>query len=501
MTTGDRRYVAALQAEQLKRWARRSLRAFVEQAWPMLEPTTPFLPNWHIDLICEYLEAVTAGDVKQLVINIPPRYMKSLLVSVMWPVWEWLQSPESRWVFVSHSERLAVQFSLDRRELLLAPWYRSLCGDRVRLMHDQNEKTEYRNTHRGRMVATSIGGTVTGKGGNRIVVDDPHTPLAVESDAVRARVIEYFLRTLSTRLDDKQRGATVLVMQRLHAQDLTAVCLDLGYTHLCLPAEAERRTIIDFPRSERIVTREMGDLLWPAREGPGEIAQRRIELGAYAFSGQYQQTPSPRTGGMFKRNWWRFYDELPGDLEEIGQSWDLAMKGGADHDFVVGLVAGRRGANIYVVDRHKAQEHVSETLRSIRRVYRQYPKTRTILVEDSANGPAVVDLLRDEIRGIIPVKPQGGKIERAAACAPTVEAGNVYLPRATAQNGRRIPGRVWVDDFIEQLAAFPMGAHDDDVDAFTQLLLRWRRRPGVSSGEIIRRMLVHGGGEPFRRPR
>ena len=492
MTTGDRRYVAALQAEQLKRWARQSLRGFVEQAWPLLEPTTPFLPNWHIDLICEYLEAVTVGELKQLVINIPPRYMKSLLVSVMWPVWEWLQSPESRWVFVSHSERLAVQFSLDRRELLLAPWYRGLCGDRVRLMQDQNEKTEYRNTHRGRMVATSIGGTVTGTGGNRIVVDDPHTPLAVESDAVRERVIEYFLRTLSTRLDDKQRGAIVVVMQRLHAQDLTATCLDLGYIHLCLPAEATSRTTITFPRSGRVVTRAPGDLLWPAREGPEEMAQRRVELGAYGFAGQYQQSPSPRTGGLFERGWWAFYDDLPTGVDAGIQSWDLSVKGGPGHDFVVGLVAAGRGADIYLVDRVKAQLSFPDTLAAIRQTCRQYPSARTILVEDTANGPAVIDTLRHEIQGIIAVQPQGDKVQRATACAPRVEAGNVYLPRPTGPTERRLRARAWVDDFIEQLAAFPLGAHDDDVDAFTQLLLRWH--PRRMSPEMVSRCLRAGSG-------
>ena len=259
MTTSDRRHLAALQAEQLKRAAERSLRAFVEQAWPILEPTTPFLPNWHIDLLCDYLEAVTAGECARLVINMPPRYGKSLIVSVCWPVWAWIRRPESRWVFTSYAEALAVQHSLDRRTLLLSPWYQGSWGRHVQLT-DQNEKTEYWNSRRGRMLATSIGGTVTGKGGNHIVVDDPHTPRYAESDTVRQHAIEYFLRTLVTRLDDKRLGTIVVVMQRLRTGDLTATCLDLGYTHLCLPAVAEMRTTHRFLRSARAVTREIGDL-------------------------------------------------------------------------------------------------------------------------------------------------------------------------------------------------------------------------------------------------
>ena len=308
--TKDARYLAALQAEQLKRVAERSFPAFVRQAWPILEPTTAFLPNWHIDLVCEYLEAVTAGEIRRLVINLPPRYGKSLLVSVLWPVWEWIRHPATRWVFTSYAESLAGQHSQDRRTLLQSPWYCRHWGPRVSLTHP-TEASEYWNAQRGRMLATSVGAAVTGKGGNRIVVDDPHTPLGAESAAQRHRVIEYFRRSVATRLDDKQRGAIVVVMQRLHAQDLTATCLDLDYTPLCLPAEATSRTTITFPRSGRVVTRAPGDLLWPAREGPEEMAQRRVELGAYGFAGQYQQSPSPRTGGLFERGWWAFYDDLP----------------------------------------------------------------------------------------------------------------------------------------------------------------------------------------------
>ena len=495
--THDLRHLAALQAERLKRAAERSLRAFVEQAWPILEPTTRFLPSWHIDLLCDWLEAVTEGECPRLVINLPPRYGKSLIVSVCWPTWEWVRRPDTRWVFTSYAEALAVQHSLDRRTLLQSPWYQGHWGSRVRLT-DQNEKTEYWNHRRGRMLATSIGGTVTGKGGNRIVVDDPHSPLHAESDAYRQRAIEYFLRTLLTRLDDKRQGAIVVVKQRLHTGDLTATCLDLGYKHVCLPAVAETRTTIHFPRSPRVITREVGDLLWPAREGREEIAQRRLELGAYAFAGQYQQSPSPRSGGLIKRHWWRYYDELPNGIEEVVQSWDLTVKGGAGHDYVVGLVAGRRGADIYLIDRYKAQEGFQETLHSIRRMCKRYPAARRILVEDTANGPPVIATLRHEIRGIIPVKPKGGKFERASACTPAIEAGNVYLPRPTAPNGRRIPERAWVDDFIEQLAAFPKGAHDDDVDALTQLLLQWNRS---SPPGMIARMLRAGRGGPPARPR
>jgi hypothetical protein len=205
----------------LTRQAEASLRVFVQQAWAILEPQTPFLPNWHIDLISEYLEAVSAGQITRLVINLPPRYMKSLLVSVLWPVWEWLHTPHTRWLFASYSESLAAQHSLDRRTVLQSAWYQDRWGSRFQLTADQNEKTECRNDRRGSMTATSVGGTATGKGGNRIVVDDPHNPTQAESDRQREQANTFFLTTLSTRLDDKRDGAIVLVMHRLHTRDLT----------------------------------------------------------------------------------------------------------------------------------------------------------------------------------------------------------------------------------------------------------------------------------------
>ena len=183
------------------------------------------------------------------------------------------------------------------------------------------------------------------------------------------------------------------------------------------------------------MTRAPGDLLWPAREGPEEMAQRTVELGAYGFAGQYQQSPSPRTGGLFERRWWAFYDDLPTGVDAGIQSWDLSVKGGPGHDFVVGLVAARRGADIYLVDRVKAQLSFPDTLAAIRQTCRQYPSARTILVEDTANGPAVIDTLRHEIPGIIAVQPQGDKVQRATACARASKPGTSTCPGRPARPG------------------------------------------------------------------
>jgi predicted phage terminase large subunit-like protein len=462
-----------LQSALLKREATQSLYSYVRQAWCILEPGMPFLPNWHIEYVVEHLEAVTAGQITRLLINLPPRYMKSLLASVLWPTWEWIQAPHRRWIFTSYAESLSSKHSVDRRTIIQSPWYQRLWGDQVRLASDQNVKNEFLNTRRGHMIATSIAGSTTGKGGNRIVVDDPHNPTQAESDAQREAELAYFSRTLSTRLDNKKDDAIVVVMQRLHERDLAALCLDLGFTHVCLPAEAEIPTRLVFPRSLRVHNFFTGDVLWPAREGPAVLANQKVLLGSAGYAGQYQQRPAPAGGAIFHRDWFRFYDELPSGLE-IAQSWDMAFKDNKGNDYVVGLVAGRCDADIYVIDRVKGQWAFSESCRQVEALSRRYPDTRTILIEEAANGPAIIDALTHRIPGIVAISPEGGKLARAQAAQPRVEAGNIYLPNPRP-HGSLIPQRAWVEDFLYQLTLFPQGAHDDDVDAFTQLLVRWQR--------------------------
>jgi hypothetical protein len=206
-------------------------------------------------------------------------------------------------------------------------------GTRVRLASDQNEKREFLNRRRGHRAVTSIGGSILGKGGNRIVVDDPHNPTQAESDTQRDAALRFFSRTRSTRLDNKNTDAIVVVMQRLHERDLAALCLDLGFTHVCIPAEAEVPTRLVFPRSGRVVERAVGDILWPERENAVVLAQQRQLLGSSVYAGQYQQRPAPAGGAVFKREWFKFYDDLP-LVSRVAQSWDMTYKDSASSDYV-----------------------------------------------------------------------------------------------------------------------------------------------------------------------
>lgn len=442
----------------------RRLSNFTRFAWPVIEPATEFLSNWHIDAISEYLEAVTAGQITRLIVNVPPRYMKSISVSVMWPTWSWIKNPALRWIFSSYSQSLATKHSVDRRTVIESGWYQEHWSDRFQLAGDHNLKTEFLNDHRGHMISTSVGGAATGKGGDILVVDDPVNPKEAASDVIRESANTWFDRTFYSRLDNKKKGAIVVVMQRLHEKDLTGHLMGTGdWEQLKLPAEAENRQVIHFPMSGRKVERDEGDILWPEREGRDELEKAKRAMGSYGYAGQMQQDPSPSEGGLFKRQWWKFYRVLP-QLDQQLQSWDCAFKETNSSDYVVGQVWGRTGANFYLCDQVRDRMNVLATMRSIETMTAKWPRAIEKLVEDKANGPAVIQMLEQKVPGLIAVNPEGGKVVRAAAVSPLVEAGNVWLPHPDIAP--------WVHDFIEELSKFPNGENDDQVDGCSQALTR-----------------------------
>jgi predicted phage terminase large subunit-like protein len=473
--------------------ATRRLRDLVLQAWAVVEPSTPFVPGWHIDAIIEHLEAVTLGQIRNLLINVPPRHMKSLLVSVLWPAWEWIRFPERRWLYSSYGAQLSIRDSIKCRRLIESPWYQARWGDRFALTSDQNTKGRFDNNRSGYRLATSVGGAATGEGGDRIVCDDPHNVQEAESDSVRKSTVDWFDVVMSTRVNDPKTSARVVVMQRCHQQDLSGHLLEQGgWEHLCLPAEYEssrRATSIGFvdPRQNH------GELLWPERFGPVEMESLKRSLGSYATAGQLQQRPSPAEGGLLKRHWWRYWQprganlppvvvrladgsqqsiaavDLPYRVDEQIQSWDCAFKDLETSSYVVGQLWGRVGSAYLLGDQIRARMDCPTTVKAVRELSRRYPGCLAKLIEDKANGSAVIQMLQHELPGLLPVTPQGGKVARAAAVSPLIEAGNVYLPHP-----QHAP---WVNDFVEECAAFPNGAHNDQVDAMTQALLRWNMPP------------------------
>jgi predicted phage terminase large subunit-like protein len=439
-----------------------------------LVESAPFVPGWHIDAVTDHLEAVSRGQIRNLLITIPPRHTKSTLVSVMWPCWEWIDHPEIRWLFASYAESLSIRDNVRSRRLIQSPWYQTNWGDRFQFAGDQNQKGRIETDHTGHRIAVGTGGSATGEGGDRLVIDDPHNIAEVESTQVRKGTLDWFDQVWSTRANDPKTTARVIIMQRSHCDDLAGHVLEQGgWEHLSIPTEYEgdkRKTVIGWsdPRKQE------GELLWPERFGPPEIAEAKRTLGSFAYAGQYQQRPVPATGGVWKKDWFRFYRraDLPEKFDIVVASWDCTFKDLKTSDFVAGQLWGRKAADFYFLDQIHGRLDFPATLQSIRGLNaRAHYVVRAVLVEDKANGSAVLATLRREIPGMIAINPEGGKESRAAAVAPMIEAGNVLLPLAEEQP--------WVEDTMLEFCMFPAAKHDDRVDAASQALnwLQSKRNP------------------------
>jgi predicted phage terminase large subunit-like protein len=457
--------LAALEGAQGDRIRAKDLKSFVHAAWPILEPASPLQWNWHLDLLCEYLTAVKEGLFRRLIINVPPRSMKSLLCTVFYPVWRWCTEPQRRFMFVSYSDELSTDHSVFRRNVLSSEMYRAGCGYQVRFSKDQNLKTQYENTKRGVMYSTSITGSATGKGCDELIVDDPINPKKAFSDLERDAVNRNFDATFRSRLNDPANGVILVIMQRLHDDDLTGHLLKQepnSWTHLKLPAEFEQDETWTFPITGLPFPVKAGDLLWPERFSRGVLADLKTALGSWSFAGQYQQSPAPLQGGIIQRKWIQYYRELPAATGSVRwlQSWDCSFKETRDSDYVVGQVWCRIGSAHYLVDQIRERMDFVRTKQAIQQMTARYPQATAKLIEDKANGPAVISSLRSVIPGIIPVTPKDSKVGRLSAVSPLFEAGNVFLPEAR-----------WTADFVEELTRFPNTGNDDQVDACTQALL------------------------------
>jgi predicted phage terminase large subunit-like protein len=517
-----------------KRACEKSLLTYVRDAWPVLEPVTPFLLNWHHEALAEYLEAVTAGQIKRLVINVPPRHTKSRMVSVLWPTWCWARAPgdrlsendilsgaASRWIFASYADELSTEHSRDRRTVLESPWYQRRWGDRVAFSRDQNRKTNYQNAARGAMFAVSIAGAAgLGAGGDAIIIDDPHDTKSAESEADRKAAIETFRSTLSTRHNDKKRGVIVVIMQRLNELDLAGYVLELGgWEHLKIEGECEERRVYSLPRSHRRVIRETdhteihapdgallarledGGLLWPAREGPKEIAERKLNLGSVGFAAQYQQRPAPKGGALFKAHWWRYWRAMP-QLSRIVMAMDTAYEEGDDNSYSNIDIWGESPIGFVLVDNWHYRVEFPELKRaSIWMAAKWNPEV--ILIEARASGRSLAQELKrplpvgsnePALHANIPIEmiePEADKYTRAVAVTPLPEAGLVWLPDPSlpAVPGFAPDGYVWVVDYRKELELFPAGRLNDRVDTLVHALTYLRGHGNIV--DFYRRLQQH----------
>lgn len=457
--------------------AERSLADFTRQAWHVIEPATLMLWNWHLDAISEHLEAVTAGEITRLVINMPPRHMKSIAVSVCWLAWEWIAHPARRWVFSSYAHALALRDSLKTRRLIMSPWYQARWGDRFKLTGDQNAKERFENSATGFRLATSVGGIGTGEGGDLIISDDPHNVKEAESETVRESTLEWWDQTMSTRLNDPRTGAFVIVMQRVHEKDLTGHVLEQGgYVHLCLPAEFERAHIYPMTNWPGVTVKDPrkreGELLWPERFDRKSVDELKVRLGSYGASGQLQQRPSPAEGGVYKRAWFRRWQAgaLPRFIRLIW-SWDTAVSEEDTAAFTVGGLWGEAEAGFFRLAHFRARVEYPELKAAVRDCYNRR-QTAAILVEDKSSGQQVVqELKRVDLSPLGEPKPvklpvigvkvtRNDKLVRARAVSPLAEAGLVWIPEEAE----------WVEPWLHEVCTFPNSEYADQVDEMSQAL-------------------------------
>ena len=435
---------------------------FIARSFKTVDPATMYERNWHIELIAEYLEAVRQQKIRRLIINMPPRALKSICVSVAWPAWLLGHEPSTKVMSASYSAGLSVKHALDTRLILNEGWYRRLFPE-LHIAAGQNEKHKLVTTQRGFRFATSVGGTATGEGGDILIVDDPLHPLQAMSQTERSYTNRWFDQTFSTRLNNKKEGGIVVVMQRLHPEDLSGHLLAKGgWEHLCLPAKTENSTFFDL--CDVRYEREAG-LLHAHREDEILLNEVKLTLGSFGYAAQYQQAPLAEEGGMVKIDWFIRYDVTAGNMnmapfEEVVQSWDTAIKTADTNDSTVCITFGVKEAVHYVLDvMVEKLEYPSLKRRFYKLAERFSPDA--ILIEDKASGQSLLqDIKRESPLAVIGCMPRQSKLLRFAAITPMIEAERVALPKHAH----------WLSDFEQELVSFPHAPHDDQVDAFTQYL-------------------------------
>lgn len=420
-----------------------------------------YTPAKHTDLICDSLERIEKGSLKRLMIWLPPRHSKSMTVSESFPSYFIGKNPERRVIETSYGDNLAKKFGRANRSKVeqYGPSLFNICLSRA-----NSSVTNWGiEGHRGGMISAGIGGPITGEGADLLIIDDPIKNRAeANSPVYREMVWNEWQNTLLTRLHPG--AAIIIILTRWHEDDLAGRLLELEpekWEVISLPAEAEQDDLLGRP---------VGAPLWPEYGYDAAwMLDKKREVGSQVWASLYQQRPSPAEGNIIQREWLKYYTALPSRFDEVIQSWDCSFKDSKASksgvpDYVVGQIWGRKGAGKYLLDQIRGRLGFSATIRAIQSMTQKWPQARAKLIEDKANGPAVIDVLKDKIPGLIAVEPQGDKIARLQAVSPDFEAGNIYLPSPTIA--------VWVSDYIEELVSFPTATNDDQVDATSQALIR-----------------------------
>ena len=458
--------------------ARRSLAEFVKQAWPIIEPGTLLIWNWHLDVICEHVQALVERRLGQqnLAINVPPGSMKSTIVSVCLPAWIWAQAsthptggPSYRGLFLSGSESIALRDSMKCRDILESAWYQESFRPTWSFAKDQNAKGYYKNSAMGFRKCQPAGSKITGERASGLFVDDPNDA-SQDSKAARDQINYWWDNGAANRVSSPSTSTRCLIQQRLNEEDLTG--------HIMAKERQDWDALVIRQKYEHPVDKDLdreptglgwtdprkveGELMFPAMFSADWVSAEHRRLAGAGYAGQHQQRPASKDGEIFKRGFIRFYDPalpLPAFKRKI-MSWDTAFKEKQQNDPSCGLVGAEGDLGIYLLD-HTLGQMGYPALKEKAKTWAAAHRPSALLIEDKASGQSLIQELKQETSlPVVPVQVEADKVSRAWAVVPTWEAGRIYLPT----------GAEWVDAFLDELYTFPKAAHDDQVDAFTQLV-------------------------------
>ena len=436
---------------------RQDFATFAARCFCDLNPQTALAMNWHIEIIAAMLTAVRQGKIRRLIINLPPRHLKSLLTSIAFPAWCLGHDPSAQILCVSYAQDLADKLARDCRNIMTSPWYRGIFP--TRLAAHRQAVQEFFTTRQGYRLATSNGGVLTGRGADLILIDDPLKPEEALSDTQRQAANDRFDHTLYSRQNDKQHGAIVIVMQRLHEDDLVGHVLGQErWDVVSFPAIAEHDEAhqINTLWGTKRYTRQQGEALHPEREPLLTLDHIRHTIGEYNFAGQYQQSPAPLGGGLVKADWFRRYGatDLPERFERIVQSWDTANKATELSDYSVCTTWGINGKNLYLVGLLRRRLEYPALKRAVLEQQSLY-NASVVLIEDKASGTQLIqELIAAGCHAVTRYQPGCDKIMRLHAQTAMIENGFVFLPETAP----------WLAEYLHELTTFPNGKHDDQVE-------------------------------------
>lgn len=498
-----------------KQRCERSLSYFIKRAWHVVEPGQAYVHNWHIDLLCGHLEAITNDEevggapYNRLLINVPPGMMKSLLVGVFWPAWEWgpKNLPHLRYVCASYAQNLAIRDNVRMRRLISSEWYQRYWGDHVKLADDQNAKTKFENEATGFREATAAG-SITGARGDRVIIDDPHSVEGASSDQMRQTTSDWFLEAVPTRLNNPKTSAIVVIMQRLHEEDVSGIILDknLGYDHVMLPMRFDPARAFTTRLGTRDPREVEGELLFPERFPISVVERDEAVLGPWAVAGQFNQSPEPRGGGIIKRDWWRTWEqEAFPPMDFILASLDTAYTEKQENDLsamtVWGIFTSDTKATVTQMQGRSTlpqkfertyadgapaammmfawQERLEfpDLITKVQETCKKF-KVDRLVVENKANGIS----LEQEFHRSFPNRTFAVQLINPGALdklARLYSIQHIFAGERDKQgnfgNGQVwAPDRSWSDMVINQIATFPKGKHDDLVDSTSQALRHLR---------------------------